>query len=92
MDINSINTIVDNLFYVLPIIHKKLMKIAPPDVCCNMHLSRLHVGILVKLNENTTPISEIAESFLISKPQMTYLIDQLVNAGLVVGRLIYFVN
>jgi DNA-binding MarR family transcriptional regulator len=80
---DKINTIVENLFYAFPIIHKKLMKIEPPDMNCGVRLSRLHIGILAMLTENTCPISEIASTFLIPMPQMTYLIDQMVRAGLV---------
>jgi DNA-binding MarR family transcriptional regulator len=80
---NKIDSIVENLFYAFPIIHKKLMKIDPPQVICDIRLSRLHIGILAVLTENTCPISEIADTFLIPKPQMTYLIDQMVKAGLV---------
>jgi len=81
--VNTIETIVDNLFYAIPIIHKRLMKIDPPDIKCGIRISRLHIGILALLNENIVPISEIASTFLIPKPQMTYLMNQLVKAGLV---------
>jgi DNA-binding MarR family transcriptional regulator len=79
----TIDTIVENLFYAIPVIHKRLMKIDPPDIKCGIHISRLHIGILALLNENIVPISEIASTFLIPKPQMTYLMNQLVKAGLV---------
>lgn len=35
---NTINTIVENLFYVIPIIHKKLMKVDPPEISCGIRL------------------------------------------------------
>jgi DNA-binding MarR family transcriptional regulator len=79
----AIDTIVENLFYAIPVIHKRLMKIDPPNLECGIHLSRLHIGIMAILNENSVPISEIANTFLIPKPQMTYLIDRMVKAGLV---------
>jgi DNA-binding MarR family transcriptional regulator len=80
---NTIEIIVENLFYAIPVIHKKLMKIDPPDIKCGIRISRLHIGILALLSENTLPISEIAGTFLIPKPQMTYLMNQMVEAGLV---------
>ena len=79
----TIDNIVENLFYALPVIHKKLMKINPPDMNCGLRISRLHIGIMAMLSENTCPISEIANTFFIPNPQMTYLIDQMVKAGLV---------
>jgi DNA-binding MarR family transcriptional regulator len=79
----TIDNIVENLFYAIPVIHKKLMKISPPDMNCGVRLSRLHIGIMAMLSEGTCPISEMANTFLIPNPQMTYLIDQMVKAGLV---------
>jgi DNA-binding MarR family transcriptional regulator len=86
---NKIESIVENLFYAIPVIHKKLMKINPPEMDCGIRLSRLHIGIMAMLNENSAqnedsvPISEIANTFFIPNSQMTHLIDQMVNAGLV---------
>lgn len=79
-----VNAIVENLFYALPVIHKKLMRIDPPDINCGIRLSRQYCGILAMLSQNICSISEIANTLLIPNPQMTYLIDQMVKAGLVV--------
>lgn len=80
---NTIDAIVENLFYVLPIIHKKLLKIEPQDINLNFNLSRLHVGIMAILNdEDDLSISEIAKKLLIPKPQMTRLINHLVSSGI----------
>jgi DNA-binding MarR family transcriptional regulator len=59
------------------------MKITPPDLDCGIRLSRLHIGIMAMLNESSSPISEIASTFFVPNSQMTYLIDQMVSAGLV---------
>lgn len=59
------------------------MKIDPPDINCGIRISRLHIGIMAVLKENTYSISEVAKPFFISNPQMTYLIEQMVGAGLV---------
>ncbi len=83
---DTINTIVENLLHVIPIVHKRLMKVDPPEINCGIRLSRLHIGIMAKLSKQTQPISEIAREFLIPKPQMTYLIDQLCEAGMVERR------
>jgi DNA-binding MarR family transcriptional regulator len=79
----TIDLIVENLFYALPVIHKRLMRIEPPNLNCGMHLSRLHMGTLAVLHENIASISEIANTFLIPKSQMSYIIDRMVEAGLV---------
>jgi DNA-binding MarR family transcriptional regulator len=79
----AIDNIVENLFYALPVIHKRLMKIDPPDIQCGIRISRLHIGIMAFLHENAVPISEAANIFLIRRPQMTYLINRMEKAGLV---------
>ena len=83
MENKSLDKIVENLLYILPIIRKKLLKIDPSDISQDIHLSRVHVGIMGCLHHEMLPISEIANKFLISKPQMTLLINQLVNAAMV---------
>jgi DNA-binding MarR family transcriptional regulator len=81
---DTIDNIVENLFYILPIMHKKMLKVEPRDVDIDISLSRLHMGILLVLREeNNLPISEIAEKLLIPKPQMTHLINHLVASGMV---------
>lgn len=82
----TIDNIIENLFYVLPIIRKKLLKLDPAEISSDFSLSRLHVGVMgIIREENTLPISEIAKKLLIPKPQMSLLINQLVKAGMV-GR------
>jgi DNA-binding MarR family transcriptional regulator len=87
MDNHTLNGIAENLLYVLPMIHKKLLKINPPNMDQGLHLSRLHVGIMGIIHEQKLSGSEIARRFLISKPQMTLLINQLVNAGMMERQL-----
>ena len=83
MNNNTIENIIENLFYVLPVLHKKLLKIEPQDVDPCISPSRLQVGIMLALNEeNGLPISEIARRLLIPKPQMTRLISQIVDMGI----------
>ena len=78
----SIDTIVDNLFYALPVIHKRIMRIDPPDIDCGIRLSHLHIGIMVRLNEKGSTISEIANALLMPKSQISCLIKSMVEAGL----------
>lgn len=80
---NVIDAIADNLFFAIPVMHKRLMKIDPPDLDCGLRLSRLHIGTLAMLSENTCSISEIASTFFMPKSQMSYLIERMVENGLV---------
>jgi MarR family transcriptional regulator, 2-MHQ and catechol-resistance regulon repressor len=79
----TIDDIVENLFFALPVIHHRLMKIEPPRIKCGIRLSRQHFGILAMTHEDSFPISEIAATFLISKPRMTLLVNQMEKAGLI---------
>jgi DNA-binding MarR family transcriptional regulator len=80
---NYLDNIVENLLYILPVFHKKLLKIDISDFCQEIHMSSLHMGILMTIHHEMRPISEVARKFLISKPQMTHLINQLTDAEIV---------
>lgn len=81
---STIEHIIENLFYVLPLIHKKLLKIDTPKIELPINISQLHVAIMGMLkDEGPLPISEIARRLLIPKPQMTHMINNLVNSGIV---------
>jgi len=81
---NTINSIVEDLFYVSPIIHKKLLKMEPEDAIPGIPLSRIHISLLLIINdEKELSISDIAKRLLIPKPQMTHLISHLVEQGLI---------
>lgn len=81
METRTVDAIIENLFYVLPIVHKKLLRIDLEGI--GSGLSRLHLAIMRVLFENKLPISGIAEQLLIPRPQMTHLIDHLVKMGIV---------
>jgi len=84
MNRSTIDDVVENLLYVLPLIHKKLLKIEPPADKPKLTLSRIHVSIMGMIRDDgPLPISEIARRLLIPKPQMTHLINNLVNHGMV---------
>jgi len=74
---------VENLLFILPVMHKKIFKIDPSGIGMDVHLSRLHIGILGIIHHETLTISEIARKFLIPKPQMTFLVNQLTSAGMI---------
>lgn len=79
----TIDTLIENLLLAIPVIHKRLMKITPPDVEAGIRISRVHFGILAALYHGQSPAKEIAHVFLISKPQMTFIMNQMEEAGLI---------
>ena len=79
---NTIESILENLFHVLPMIHKKLLGMNLGGV--TGELSRLHLAIMGMLREEEMAISEVARRLVIPKSQMTHLIDQLVDLDIVV--------
>jgi len=81
IDITTDN-ITENLLYLLPLLHRKLLKIEFEQI--NPNLSRLHFVILRILSHHgPLPISEIGRRLFIPKPQMTALLDRLIEFGLV---------
>ena len=81
MENSTIDSILENLFHILPIIHKKLLRMDLGGVTGN--LSRLHLAIMEMLRGENLAVSEVAKRLLISKSQMTHLIDQLVDPDIV---------
>jgi DNA-binding MarR family transcriptional regulator len=81
MENGTIDSILENLFHILPIIHKKLLRMDLGGVTGN--LSRLHLAIMEMLRGENLAVSEVAKRLLISKSQMTHLIDQLVDLDIV---------
>lgn len=76
------DSITDNLLNILPLIHRKLLKVEFERV--NPNLSRLHYIVLRILNDHSRlPISEIGKNLFIPKPQMTALVDRLIQFGMV---------
>ncbi|MDD5288357.1 MAG: MarR family transcriptional regulator [Dehalococcoidales bacterium] len=47
------------------------------------NLTRLHFAVMGVLSRGNMTVSELANILTMSKPQMTHLIDQLVNLGVV---------
>lgn len=81
MENDDLDGILENLFHILPIIHKKLLRMDLGGRAGN--LSRLHLAIMGMLEERELAIFEIARRLVIPKSQMTRLIDQLVNLNIV---------
>jgi DNA-binding MarR family transcriptional regulator len=87
MKINTVENIIVNLFYVLPVIHKKLLKVESPEINPPVALSRVQVAVMgIIKDEGPLSISEIARRLLIPKPQMTHVVNRMVNSGVVERR------
>ncbi len=79
---NSQEVITDNIFQVIPLLKKRLSHISAFQSENGLPLS--HFQVLSLLNERgSMSVSEISEYFDIAKPNITPLVDRLVNAGLV---------
>jgi DNA-binding MarR family transcriptional regulator len=77
----ALDTILEDLSVIVPLLHKKLLKMHLGGVTGN--LTRHHLGIMGMLRGGSKTASELARVAVVTKPQMTHLIDQLVKAGVV---------
>jgi DNA-binding MarR family transcriptional regulator len=75
------DSIVENLVSIVPVLHRKILRMDLGGVTGN--LTRLHLGIMARLREGSMTASELARVSIVPKPQMTHLIDQLVDSGIV---------
>lgn len=74
--------IADNIFQVIPLLKKRLSHISAFQSKNGLPLS--HYQVLSLLSERgSMSVSEISDYFDIAKPNITPLVDRLVNAGLV---------
>jgi len=80
---NKIDLIIDDLFQIIPLIKKKYLKIEHTEAV-SRGVSHRSMTIMSMLeHEELLPVSEIGRRLLISKPQMTHLIDKLTQEGIV---------
>lgn len=77
----SVDSVVDDLLYVLPVIHKKLLRLHIP--AGEARISRLHFIAMTMIDdEGRLPVCEIARRLGVKKSQMTAVINQLVAQGM----------
>lgn len=82
MDNKNIESIVDSLFSVLPLLKKKLLR--PDKYDEENDLSPSHLQILFFLDDvGRMPISEVGKGLNIAKPNMTPLIKKLIDKKLI---------
>lgn len=81
MDDGNIDRILESMSKVLPLFHRKLLRMDLGGA--DRDLTRLHFMVMGVLSEKSTTVSEIARIASISRPQVTSLIDKLVRLGAV---------
>ena len=86
MKSNTLDKVVEDLFSIPPLIirgiRRKLLKTAFANI--DVDISPLHFEIMKLLNEaGTLHVAEIGERLHIARPQMTHLIDKLVDLDIV---------
>jgi len=80
----NIDRIMDAIIHVPPIFAKKLL--GRDLLGIDTSLTRLHFAIMGVLSEGNLPVSELARHLMITKPQMTHLVDHLVQMGVIERR------
>lgn len=71
-----------DMFTLAPLFQKKLFK--PEDDGSHCGITRTHFHALFILEEyGTLPVSDIGKKLMVSKPNMTPIIDRLISEGLV---------
>jgi DNA-binding MarR family transcriptional regulator len=84
MDSVNIDRILENMFVIMLITHKKMLRMdlgGRPD-----NLTRLHLAVMGELSQNNTTMSELANTLMMTKPQLTHLVESLVSQGIVERR------
>ena len=81
-ELGAMDLIAENIFQVIPLLKKRMAHISAFQSESGLPLS--HFQVLSLLDERgSMSVSEISEYFNIAKPNITPLVDRLVNAGLV---------
>jgi DNA-binding MarR family transcriptional regulator len=80
----GIDQILEDMILILPVFHKKLLRMDLGGVTGNM--TRLHFAIMGILSRGSMNATELADSLMATKSQMTHLIDHLVEQGVVERR------
>lgn len=80
------NNISNNLYILLLSLHKHIFN--PTNLSKSLNIPPSHMKVLLYLTHSgPTPISKVARDLQISKPNMTPIIDKLVNENLIIRSL-----
>ena len=78
---NNIDRILDNLLHVLPVFHKKVTRLGLGGMIDDLTPHQL--AIMGILGERSLTATELANRLAAKKPQMTFLVEQLVRIDMV---------
>jgi DNA-binding MarR family transcriptional regulator len=81
---STVDNILEDMIQIFPIFQKKLLRMDLGGVTGN--LTRLHLAIMGMLSRGSMSVTELANSVMMTKSQMTHLIDQLVRQSIVERR------
>ena len=82
MEDRDLNSVIDDIFSIIPVFTKK-MRAAGSELMAYEKLSKGHMGILIVLKTGKSlPMSAIGKMLSISKPNITTLVDRLVEIGM----------
>jgi DNA-binding MarR family transcriptional regulator len=80
----NIDRILENMFVVMLVTHKKMLRMDLGGRSDN--LTRLHLAVMGELSQTSMTMSELANTLMMTKPQLTHLVDPLVQLGIVERR------
>lgn len=83
---HELDGIINNLYYIMPLFHRAIKKklFQNKTTLAQHGLLPHHYEIMRMLHESgQVHISSVADKLFIPRPQMTYLIDKLVDTGMV---------
>jgi DNA-binding MarR family transcriptional regulator len=78
---SNIDEILEDLIQILPVFQKRLIRMDLGRVTGD--LTHLHFTIMGMLSRGSMNVTELANILMMTKSQMTHLIDQLVGQGIV---------
>jgi DNA-binding MarR family transcriptional regulator len=78
---SNIDEILEDLIQILPVFQKRLIRMDLGGVTGD--LTHLHFTIMGMLSRGSMNVTELANILMMTKSQMTHLIDQLVGQGIV---------
>jgi DNA-binding MarR family transcriptional regulator len=84
MDDVNIDRILENMFYIMLVTHKKMLRMNLGGFADN--LTRLHLAVMGELGQASMTMSELANALMMPKPQLTHLVNPLVPLGIVERR------
>ncbi len=78
---STIDAILEHIMAIFPVLHRRILRM---DLGGSVgDITRLHLGVMGRLSLGNVPLSELARTSLVHKPQMTRIIDQLERSGFV---------